>query len=94
MCKFSETTGPTEAKFHVAHVIGEKMESLFKRCRSFVVVHYCQLPGTRAFSRDLTTNLAPQCRALSRALKIEKLKAPLFPGPAGAGDTNGWCINV
>ena len=45
-----------------------------------------------AFSRDFTINLAPQCRAFSRALKIEKLKAPLFPGPEGAAHTNGWCI--
>ena len=35
--------------------------------------------------RDLTTKLAPQCRAFSRDLKIEKLKAPLFPGPDGSG---------
>ena len=45
-----------------------------------------------AFSGDFTTNLAPQCRAFSRALKIEKLKAPLFRGPEGAGATNDWCI--
>ena len=49
--------------------------------------------GAGAFSRDFTTNLAPQCRAFSRALEIEKLKAPLIPGPEGAGDTNDWCIN-
>ena len=42
-----------------------------------------------AFSRDFTTNLAPQYRTISRALKIEKLKAQLF---RGAGDTNDWCI--
>ena len=30
--------------------------------------------------------------APSRALKIEKLKAPLFRGPEGAGATNDWCI--
>ena len=36
-----------------------------------------------AFSRNFTTNLAPQCRAFSRASKIEKLKAPEW-----AGDTN------
>ena len=41
-----------------------------------------------AFSRDFTTSLAPECRAL----KIEKLKAPLIPGPEGAVDTNDWCI--
>ena len=29
-------------------------------------------PGAGAFSRDFTANLAPQCRAFSRALKIEK----------------------
>ena len=38
----------------------------------------------------------PQCRAFSSALEIEKLKAPLVPGPEGAGDTctNDWCITV
>ena len=45
-----------------------------------------------AFSGDITTNLARQCRAFSRALKIEKFKAPLFRGPEGAGATNDWCI--
>ena len=44
-----------------------------------------------AFSRDFTS-LAPECRAFSGALKIEKLKAPLIPGPEGAVDTNDWCI--
>ena len=43
------------------------------------------LRGAGAFSRNFTTNLA-------RALKIEKLKAPLFPDPRGARDTNDWCI--
>ena len=42
-----------------------------------------------AFSGDFTANLARQCRAL----KIEKLKAPLFRGPEGAGATNDWCIS-
>ena len=41
-----------------------------------------------AFSGDVTTNLVRQCRAL----KIEKLKAPLFRGPDRAGATNDWCI--
>ena len=40
-----------------------------------------------------TTNLAPHFGAFSRALKNEKIKVPLFPGPEGAGNTNGWCIN-
>ena len=47
-----------------------------------------------AFRGDFTTNLARQCRAFSRALKIEKLKAPLFRGPEGAGATNDWCITL
>ena len=52
------------------------------------------VPGRAgAFSRDFTTSLAPECRAFSGALKIEKLKAPLIPGPEGAVDTNDWCIN-
>ena len=50
------------------------------------------VPGRAgAFSRDFTTSLAPECRALSGALKMEKLKAPLIPGPEGAVDTNDWC---
>ena len=49
--------------------------------------------GAGAFSRGFTKILARQCRALKlRALKIEKLKNPLFPGPGGAGDANDWCI--
>ena len=72
---FSETTGPAEAKFHVE---GTKVYSngpghlLF-----FIIVNL----RAGAFSRDFTTDLSPQCRAFSRALKTEKLKAPLFPGP-------------
>ena len=51
------------------------------------------VPGRAgAFSRDFTTSLAPECRAFSGALKNEKLKAPLIPGPEGAVDTNDWCI--
>ena len=42
-------------------------------------------PGAGAFSGGFTTNLARQCRAFSRGLKIEKLKAPLFRGPEGPG---------
>ena len=53
---------------------------------------FCQPPGAGDFSGDFTTNLARQCRAFSRALKIEKLKAPLFRGPEGAGASNDWCI--
>ena len=55
----------------------------------FIIVN---LQGAGAFSRDFTVNLSLQCRAFSRALKTEKLKAPLFPGPIGAGTTNDWCI--
>ena len=61
-------------------------------CRS--LFSYCQPPGAGAFSGDFTTNLARQCRTFSRALKIEKLKAPLFRCPEGAGATNDWCINT
>ena len=50
--------------------------------------------GAGALSGDFTTNLAWQCRAFSRALKIKKLKAPLFRGPERAGATNDWCISV
>ena len=39
----------------------------------------------RAFNRDFTIILAPECRAFSGAWKTEKLKAPLIPGPGGGG---------
>ena len=45
-----------------------------------------------AFSRDFNIILAPECRAFSGALKIEKLKALLIPGPEGIVDTKDWCI--
>ena len=38
-----------------------------------------------AFIRDLTTSLALQCMDFSRALKIEKLKAPSGPGTQMTG---------
>ena len=87
---FSETIGPTEAKFHV--------EPQWDRGRKFIqmipviCLHIVILWGAGAFCRAFTTNVAPQCRAFSRALEIEKLKALLFRGPEGAGDTNDWCI--
>ena len=79
---FSETTGPTEAKLHVGGFI-QMILVIF--VLNFNIV---SLQAAWAFSEDL----ARQCRAFSRALKIEKLKAPLFPGPKRAGDTNDWCI--
>ena len=88
MCSniFSKTTGPTEAKFN--------MKPPWDKGRKFiqmVQVICCQPPLGGGFSRDFTINLSPQCRAFSRALKTEKLKAPLFPGPVGAGTRNDWC---
>ena len=83
----SETTGPIEAKFHV--------EPPWDRGRKFiqmVQVIIVNLLGVGAFCRDFTINESPQCRAFSRALKTEKLKTLLFPGPMGAGTTNDWCL--
>ena len=92
VCSISETTGPVEAKFHV--------EPPLDRGRKFIqmvhVICCSSLLSTSGeagpFSMDFTINLSPQCRAFSRALKIEKLKAPLFPGPIGTETTNDWCI--
>ena len=89
----SETTVPTEAKFHVEPQ-WDRGGKFIQRipvicCFSF---EYCQPLGAGAFRGAFTTNVVPQCRAFSRALEIEKLKAPLFRGPEGAGDTNDWCI--
>ena len=83
---FLGTTGPTEAKFHV--------ESQWDRGGKFIQMipviccssfEYCQPLGAGAYRRAFTTHVAPQCRAFSRALEIEKLKAPLFCGPEGGG---------
>ena len=94
--KFSETTGSIEAKFHV--------EPPWYRGRKFIQMIQAGVQviccssllstsgGAGGFSRDFTINLSPQCRAFSRALKTEKLKAPLFPGPVVAGTTNDWCM--
>ena len=90
---FSETIGPTGAKFHV--------EPQWDRGRKFIQMipviccssfEYCQPLGAGAFHKAFTTNVALQCRAISRALEIEKLKAPLFRSPEGAGDINDCCI--
>ena len=65
----------------------------FHQNNSQLLFHIIVSPwGAGAFSRGFTKTLARQCWAFSRALKIEKLKAPLFPGPGGAGDANDWCI--
>ena len=84
----SETTWAIEAKFHV--------EPPWDKGRKFIrivqVICCCSVvlltSGGGAFSTDFTTNLSSQCKAFSRALKIEKLKAPLFPGPVGPVTTN------
>ena len=63
----------------------------FHQNNSQLLFHVIVSPwGAGAFSRGFTKTLARQGRAFSRALKIEKLKAPLFPGPGGAGDANDW----
>ena len=91
---FSETTGPTVAFFHVEPQWdrgGKFIQIILVICCSSF--EYCQSLGAGAFRRAFTTNVTPQCRAFSRALEIEKLKAPLFCGPGGGGgDTNDWCI--
>ena len=65
----------------------------FHQNNSQLLFHVIVSPwGAGAFSRGFTKTLARQCRAFTRALKIEKLKAPLFPGPGAAGGANDWCI--
>ena len=73
------------------HGIGEKIY-LNDSGQLLFFILILSAPGAGAFIGDFTTKLARQCRAFSRALKIEKLKAPLFRGPKGAGATNDWCI--
>ena len=71
-------------------MIGEKIFSNDSGLLFFILI--LSAPGGGAVSGDCNTNLARQCRAFSRALKIKKLKAPLYRGPEGAGATNDWCI--
>ena len=86
---FSETTGPIEAKFHTEPPSnrGRKFIQMVRwgpgHLLFFIIVNLLRGGGggRGAFSRDFTVNLSPQCRAFSRALKTEKLKAPLFLGP-------------
>ena len=73
------------------HGIGEKIYSNDSGQLLFFILILSALGGG-GFCGDFTTNLARQCRAFSRALKIEKLKAPLFRGPEGAGTANAWSI--
>ena len=89
---FFKITEPTEDKVHVGppQNRGEIYSNDSGQLLFFNLI--LSAPGAGAFSGDFTTNLAQQYRALSRALKIEKLKAPLFRGPEGAGATNDWCI--
>ena len=92
MCSDSSLTSLRQLKTKFTwdhHGIGENIYSHGSGIFYFNFV--CPL-GAGAFSGDFTTNLARQCRAFSRALKIEKLKAPLFRGPEGTGATNDWCI--
>ena len=81
---FSETTGPTVAKFNAEPQWdrGGKFIQIIPVicCSSF---EYCQPLGAGAFRRAFTTNVTPQCRAFNRALEIEKLKAPLYCGHEG-----------
>ena len=72
------------------HGIGEKIYS--NDSGQLLGLYFNFAPGAGAFSGDITTNLARQSSAFSRALKIVKLKAPLFRGPDGAEASDDWCI--
>ena len=95
MCVFNsslKSLSQLKTKFTRDHQgIGEKIYSNDSGQLLFFILILSD-PGAGAFSGDFTTNLARQCRAFSRALKNEKLKAPLIRGPEGAGTTNDWCI--
>ena len=99
MCVFKffyEITEPTEDKVHVGHHgLGEKIYSNDSGQLLFFIL-ILSAPQAGAFSGEFTTNFARQCRAFSRALKIENLRAPLFRGPVGPGlqMTGALCLCV
>ena len=72
MCVFKfffEITETNEDKVHVGPP-RDRGENLFKLFRSVVVLYFNFVSPRGA--GDFSTNLARQCRAFSRALKIEK----------------------
>ena len=75
-CVCSNSLKP--AKFHVAPPWDRGKDGKFQ-AYSFVAIHYCYPPP-------------PRPPTFRRALKIIKLKAPLFPGMRGGG-TNKGCIS-
>ena len=93
MCSNSslKSLSQLKTKFTWDHHRGENYSNDSGQLLFFILI--LSPPGAWAFSGDFTTNLARQCRAFSGALKIEKLKAPLFRGTEGAGATDDWCIN-
>ena len=70
ICKFSESTGPTEAFHETPPWERGKGGKLIQNDLGHLLIVIIVYQGAGAFSRDFTTNLAPQCRAFSRALKI------------------------
>ena len=87
MClnSFLKSLSQLKTKFTLDHHrIGVKIYSNDSGQLLFFIL-ILSAPGAGAFSGDFTINLAWQCRAFSRALKIEKLKAPLFRGPREPG---------
>ena len=70
--KLSKRTGPIEAKFYVAPPWVRGKDG--KLIQMIEVISLLSTPGSGAFSRDFTTNTAPQCRTL---------KSPTIPWPQG-----------
>ena len=58
---------------------------------SFLIIVNPRGPGLLAIFYQI---FGPHGGAFTRALKVEKLKAPLFPGPVGAGDTMTDAFNI
>ena len=78
------------SKFYLFENVTDSHDLRLKHVKS--LPYYCQPPGSRAFSRNFTTNITPQCWAFSQALKTEKLNAPLFPGPRWVVDINYFIL--
>ena len=70
ICKFPESTGPTEAFYVTPPWERGKGGKLFQNDLGHLLIDIIVYQGAGAFNRNFTTNLAPQCWAFSRALKI------------------------
>ena len=90
ICKFSKTNRPTEAKFYMAPPWDRwKAHSNDLGLFLLLIIVY---PRGRCIQQGFHHKFGPAMQGFQQGFETEKIKAPLFPGPRGGGDTDDWCI--